>query len=876
MESPRLLAARNAPRSLVPPKNMNCPVQLAASLALGLTLPTLAFSQGSSSEAPEGLSASSWAEIQQIHQAKQHEIRTVEAGFEAINRGLGMRMSFDGRGLLVKPAKADWTWGLELDSYGFAGALHTVSTPATARATEGRMEYEWGTALQEWYINDARGLEHGFTLRERPAGDAGPLTFTLKVRGGLMPSVASNGRDVVFMNGDGERALRYSGLLVFDADGTEFDASFEAEEDRLLLSIDEEDAHYPLTIDPVIQQAYLKASNTQSGDWFGYSVAVSGDTVVVGAHKENGASTGVNGDQGNGEVWAGAAYVFVRNNGVWSQQAYVKPSNTDRTDYFGSAVAIDGDTMAISSIQEDSAATGVGGNQASEGALDSGAVYVFVRNGETWTQQAYIKASNTGNLDLFGKALALDGDDLAVGTPAEGSNATGINGAQGNNASANSGAVYLFRRTGTNWVQTDYIKASNADAGDGFGRSLAIENGTLVVGTPGEASNAAGINGDQTDDSITGSGAVYVFRRAGSSWSQTAYLKPSNPTPAGARFGGSVDLSGDRIVVGGYFEPSNATGVNGDESNQSLVWAGAAYVFQFDGISWSQEAYLKASNTYSYMLFGSSVGIDGDLIVVGAVGEEGSSPGVNGDQSDANLNYAGAAYVFRYENLAWSQVAYLKSSSPDSHDRFGDILSLSGTSVVFGCSNEQSAAVGVNGDWDDNSKVRAGAAYVFELEDPPTDGFAFCSGDGGGTACPCGNGAIDAGCPSSSTTGAVLAGHGQAAFASDSFSLNVSGLPPGKPGLCVKGSTTLGFFAGVVVGDGLLCTNPQLRSQVIVSNGNGNVNMLNWRGQTFGTYPNAANSPGTPTYYQWWYRDAQNTCTGQGFNFSNAWSVTWQ
>jgi hypothetical protein len=121
----------------------------------------------------------------------------------------------------------------------------------------------------------------------------------------------------------------------------------------------------------------------------------------------------------------------------------------------------------------------------------------------------------------------------------------------------------------------------------------------------------------------------------------------------------------------------------------------------------------------------------------------------------------------------------------------------------------------------------------------------------------------------------VLASVGNAIFSGDTFGLTVAGIPGAKPGLCVKGSTLLGGGNGNPIGDGLLCTNPELRSQVIVATAAGNVTMSDWRGQPFGTYLNAANV-GAPTYYQWWYRDPANTCSGQGFNFTNAWAVSWQ
>ncbi|MBN1538004.1 MAG: FG-GAP repeat protein, partial [Anaerolineales bacterium] len=141
--------------------------------------------------------------------------------------------------------------------------------------------------------------------------------------------------------------------------------------------------------------SYLKASNTGSEDLFGRSVAVSGDTVVVGATGEASSATGVDGDQtDNSASGSGAAYVFVRSSGVWSQQAYLKASNTGANDFFGGSVAISGDTVVVGAMHEDSSATGVDGDQTNNSADASGAAYVFVRSNGDWSQQAYLKASN--------------------------------------------------------------------------------------------------------------------------------------------------------------------------------------------------------------------------------------------------------------------------------------------------------------------------------------------------------------------------------------------------------------------------------------------------------------------------------------------------
>jgi len=239
----------------------------------------------------------------------------------------------------------------------------------------------------------------------------------------------------------------------------------------------------------------------------------------VGAFWEDSNATGIDGDQSDNSARnSGAVYVFTRNAaGSWTQQAYVKASNTGEGDEFGNALSLsaDGNTLAVGASLEDSNATGIDGDQSDNSAIDSGAVYVFTRNAAgSWTQQAYVKASNTG-ASGFGDPIALsaDGSTMAAG----GSDASG-------------GVAYVFTRSGSAWAQQAYIKPSIADTSDAFGASLALSasGNTLAVGAFWEDSNATGINGNQSDNSASDSGAAYVFtRNATGSWAQQAYIKAS-------------------------------------------------------------------------------------------------------------------------------------------------------------------------------------------------------------------------------------------------------------------------------------------------------------------------------------------------------------
>jgi hypothetical protein len=469
-----------------------------------------------------------------------------------------------------------------------------------------------------------------------------------------------------------------------------------------------------------VQQAYLKASNTGGWDDFGDSISISGDTVVVAASYEDSAATGVNGDQNDESASAsGAVYIFVREGGIWSQQAYLKASNTGAQDHFGWAVAISGDTIVVGAIEEDSSATGVNGNQKDNSARNSGAAYVFVRSGGIWRQQAYLKASNTGARDRFGWSVAISGDTIVVGADQESSSATGVNGDQNDNQAIFSGAAYVFVRTGDVWRQQAYLKASNTDAEDNFGDEVAISKDTVVVGAWREDSNARGVNGNQSNNAARNSGAAYVFVRAGSAWSQQAYLKASN-TGTKDLFSRSVAISGDTVAVGAPDEASAATGVNGNQKDNSAPWSGAAYVFVRANGVWSQQAYLKASNTDLADAFGYSVAISGDTVVVGAYRESSAATGVNGDQKDNSAEYSGAAYLFVRAGDAWSQHAYLKASNTEAWDSFGYSVAISGDTVVVGAVDEASAATGVDGDQSDNSAFLSGAAYAYSSRESLT------------------------------------------------------------------------------------------------------------------------------------------------------------
>ena len=457
---------------------------------------------------------------------------------------------------------------------------------------------------------------------------------------------------------------------------------------------------------------YFKASNTGADDEFGSRVVMSADgsTMAVSAWRESSGADGVNGDGAdNSAAESGAVYVFARGASGWEQQAYLKASNSEANDQFGISLTLsaNGDTLAIGADGESSNATGVGGNQADNTAANSGAVYVFSRQGGVWSQSAYVKASNTGPSDRFGRSVSLagDGQRLAVGALSQG----------------NGGGAYVFERIATGWVQRALLKASNEGVNDWFGYALALaaDGNTLAVTAREEASSASGVNGDQADNSAPGSGAVYVFTRSNLGvWSQQAYVKASNPN-GNDRFGHSLALSadGNTMAAGAFGESSAATDVGGDQANNAASSSGAAYVFVRDGTAWAQQAYLKASNTGSSDSFGLALALsaDGHSLAVGAYNESSNASTINGAQDNDLSDESGAVYRFSRSGTLWTQRDYVKAPDNRARDKFGASVALSAdaSTLVVGAPEEDSAATGVGGDRDAAAASNSGSVYMF-------------------------------------------------------------------------------------------------------------------------------------------------------------------
>jgi hypothetical protein len=331
------------------------------------------------------------------------------------------------------------------------------------------------------------------------------------------------------------------------------------------------------------EQAKLAPMDAATLDQFGFSVAISGDTAVVGAYLDDNA----------GGSDAGSAYVFVRSGTVWTQQAKLTPTDPGGNDWLGSAVAIDGDTIVVGAQRDDNA-----------GGQNAGSAYVFVRSGTVWTQQAKLTASDGAAQDRFGIAVALQGDTAVIGAEGDDQGAftdsgaayvfvrsgvswsqqgkltsldaatddflgvsvavdgdTALIGANRDNlgVATDAGSAYVFTRSAGVWTQAAQITALDATGGDFFGDSVALSGGAAVIGTAFD-STPAGSN----------TSSAYVFFGAGSSWVQQAKLIASDAA-ASDFFGRSVALDGDTAIIGAR-QDNNAGGTD----------AGAAYIFHLN------------------------------------------------------------------------------------------------------------------------------------------------------------------------------------------------------------------------------------------------------------------------------------------------------
>ena len=563
-------------------------------------------------------------------------------------------------------------WELALLRYGYGNALQDVEPAeiaASANRLEYRRGAltEW---YVNGPIGIEQGFTLQAPPPGKSADDD-PLRIELAVKGNIVLQPHASDQGFALFTEQGQWIADYGQLYVTDLDGNvltttlEIDDDSSANETRFHIIVDDANACYPIIIDPLIQtqqakftasdatsqghfgaalavdgntvlvgsigadasvyfrgavyvfvrngmtwsqQAKLTASDSAPNDWFGETVALSGDTALIGAPHDN--------------TYTGAAYVFVRSGTTWSQQAKLTASDKATNDFFGRHLLLDGDTALVSTTRKSS---------------DKGAVYVFTRSGSTWSQQAKLTASDGASNDDFGFTLAYENNTAVIGAWAK---------------SSRTGAAYVFVRSSTSWSQQAKLTASDAAAGDEFSWYIDLEDDTALISAHNKSSGRGAAYvfvrsgtswsqqakltaSDAAVDNYCGfpailrgdtvllgargvnnfAGAAYVFVRNGTSWSQQAKLTP-NDAAANSYFGYNAALNDNMAIISAY------------RDNNDI---GAAYVFSRSGTMWLQQSKLTASDGVSGDWIGQTLAFKKDIVVLG---------------SPRKSSTAGAVYVF--------------------------------------------------------------------------------------------------------------------------------------------------------------------------------------------------------------------------------------
>ncbi len=568
-------------------------------------------------------------------------------GFTARNDRQKLSSVFTPAGLEIR--RHGSRFRLLLRGYGYAGALQPAGE-AVPCAEANRIEYRRGP-LTEWYVNGPLGLEQGFTLAQPPGSrdQRGVLIIALAVSGDLTAAVDPGKTRLTLTGHTGQSELRYTGLTAFDATGRELPASLELRGARLRLEVDDTHAKYPVVIDPFVQAAKLTASDGQMDDSLGYSVAVSGNTAVVGAPFAN----------VDGVSDAGAVYVFVQPAAGWgnmTETAKLTASDAEAEgiSFLGVTVAIGGNTIVAGAINQT-----IGQN------FQQGAAYAFVEPAAGWTdvtETAKLTAADGRSYDRFGTGVAASGDTIVVGA------------CQATIGShSNQGGAYVFVKPAGGWVTTSAYQ-SKLTAADGaadsfFGISAAIDGDTVVIG------------------SLQGAGAAYVYIMppgGGTNLTETAKLTAADGA-GGEELGYAVAISGGVIAAGA---PLASVGTNAQQ--------GAAYVFVEPVSGWAsmtQTSKLTAVQGDARDNLGWSIATNGDAVVAGAPGR----PGGRG---------RGRAYLFAKPPSGWpansTPAARLTAADGVEGNSLGVAVAIGGDNVLV---TAPAAKV--------NSNVDQGAAYVF-------------------------------------------------------------------------------------------------------------------------------------------------------------------
>jgi|GEM_PF-5981369 len=630
----------------------------------------------SSKEVPPELQAAYIRSIQEDAPESYAAHRTSTNEFRMANPAHRFDVAMDGSGIDISPPKASWSFSLRTTAVGCENALVSLAEP-TVDADGNRVRYV-RPGIEEWYLNGPFGIEQGFILDQAP-NCQGTKIIQMKTGGNLHPEIDDadgdgSGESIKLVGADGQAVLFVSHLYVNDANGDMLPARMAVESGTITIHVDDKGATYPLNVDPliaVLQQKIPTPGNVPGGQ-FGYGLAFSGETVLIGSPKSGELATE-----------AGSAYVYVRNNNVWTQQAKLLPpvGDAEAQEWFGFSVALSGDTALVSAPQDMEYGLPAVPPQPRR---PSGAVYVFVRNGTVWNlvPEAKLVSSDIAPGDLFGVSAALSGDTALIGAHGD------------DDHGENSGAAYLFTRTGGVWTQQQKLTASDGAPWDLFGVTVALSSDTAAVGAVYDDNPAQGIN----------SGSMYLFESNGVTWVEKQKLTAFDGV-ANDYFGYWASISNDTLFVTAALHDHNG-----------IVDSGAAYVFVKGASNWNLLQELTAPSPKANDWYGSHVAVEGNGAVVGA------------QQVDAPATNSGAAYWYSRSGPTWTLRHSLPVSPGGANENFGWTVGISGSTVAVGAPFDN-----------DHKSSNPGSVYIFV--ECKSNGEA-CAAD---AEC-CGNSCVDGVC----------------------------------------------------------------------------------------------------------------------------------
>jgi len=384
-------------------------------------------------------------------------------------------------------------------------------------------------------------------------------------------------------------------------------------------------------------EAKLLPADGAANDFFGGRVSLSGERVLIGAgfDDDNGAD-------------AGAAYIFRFDGSSWIEEAKLIASDGEAGDNFASSVSLSGNRALV------------GASKDGDNGMESGSAYIFQFNETSWTEETKLIASDGQEGDFFGRSVSLSGDRALIGADLD------------DEIGDNSGSAHIFYFDGISWTEEAKLIPSDAAAGDAFGASVSLLDDYALIGA------------FQDDDNGSLSGSAYVFHFDGSSWSEVTKLTASDG--AGSDFFGlSVSLSLDIALIGAY----------GNDENGSL--SGSAYIFRFDGTNWFEEAKLLPSDGGTNHTFGISVSLYDEITIIGAPGD------------DDHGIFSGSIYIFQYDGSSWAEFGKVSASDGQNDDLFGSSVSISSNQILVGSP------------YDDDNGTSSGSAYVYTLEATSVD-----------------------------------------------------------------------------------------------------------------------------------------------------------